>query len=77
MQHIKIYEGGSEYADLIENMTGIHEQTKVSVPGNQMFVKFETSSTVASKGFMALIHRKGKLIWSKVSEKFTSMNRKL
>ena len=40
-------------------MTGIHKQTNVSVPGNQMFVKFEKSSTVASKGFMAFIYRIG------------------
>ena len=56
---MKIYEGGSEYADLVKSFTGIHKQTKVSVPGNQMFVKFETSSTVASKGFTAFIHRIG------------------
>ena len=40
-------------------MTGIHNQTEVSVPGNQMFVKFETSSTVVRKGFEAFIHKIG------------------
>ena len=34
-----------------------------------MFVKFETSSTVDRKGFMAYIHRIGKLISLKISEK--------
>ena len=34
-----------------------------------MFVKFETSSTVARKGFRAFIHRIGKLISLKISEK--------
>ena len=42
-----------------------------------MFVKFETSSTVARKGFRAFIHRIGKLISSKISEKFASVKRKL
>ena len=31
----------------------------MSVPGNQMFVKYETSSTIARKGFTAFIHRIG------------------
>ena len=59
---MEIYEGGNEYAYLVRNITGIHKQTKVSIPGNQMFVKFETSSTVASKGFKAFIHKIGKII---------------
>ena len=57
-----IYEGGNEYAHLVRNITGIHKQTKVSIPGNQMFVKFESTSTVTSKGFKAFIHKIGKLI---------------
>ena len=57
-----IYEGGNEYAHLVRNITGIHKQTKVSIPGNQMFVKFESRSTVSSKGFKAFIHKLGKLI---------------
>ena len=40
-----------------------------------MFVKFETSSKVARKGFRAFIHRIGKLISSKISEKFASVKR--
>ena len=59
---MEIYEGGNEYAHLVRNITGIHKQTKVSIPGNQMFVKFESSSTVSSKGFKAFIHKIGKLI---------------
>ena len=43
----------------------------MSIPGNQMFVKFESSSTVARKGFRAFIHRIGKLISLKISEKVT------
>ena len=34
----------------------------MSIPDNQMFVKFESSSTVSSKGFKAFIHKIGKLI---------------
>ena len=59
---MEIYEGGNEYAYIAKNFTGMHNQTKVSVPSNQMFVKLETSSIVASKGFKAFIHKIGKLI---------------
>ena len=59
---MEIYEGGNEYAHLVRNITGIHKQTKVSIPGNQMFVKFESSSTISSKGFKAFIHKIGELI---------------
>ena len=59
-EYIKIYDGGSEYADIVENITGIHKQTTVSIPGNQMFVKYETSSNVARKGFRAFIQKIGK-----------------
>ena len=58
-EYLKIYEGGSEYSDLVKNITGSHKQSNVSVPGNQMFVKFETTSKVASEGFRAFIHRIG------------------
>ena len=54
------YDGGNEYADLVRNLTGIYKQTKVAVPGNQMFVKYETSSNVARKGFRAFIQKIGK-----------------
>ena len=55
-----IYEGGSEFADLVKNITGIKKQTNVTIPGNQMFVRFETSLTTAKKRFRALIHKIGK-----------------
>ena len=61
-EYIKIYEGGSEYANLVENITGSHTQTNISISGNQMFVKFKSTSTVTSKGFKAFIHKIGKLI---------------
>ena len=53
---MEIYNGGSENADLVKNMTGLHKQTTVSIPGNQVFVKFETSPIVTRKGFMAFIY---------------------
>ena len=59
---MEIYEGGNEYADIVRKFTGMHNQTKVSVPSNQMFVKFETSSTSTSKGFKAFIQKIGNLI---------------
>ena len=59
-EYIKIYDGGSEYADLVKNMTGIHKQISISVPGNQIFVKFETNSEETNSietGFRAFIQR--------------------
>ena len=53
---MEIYNGGSENADLVKNMTGLHKQTKVSIPGNQVFVKFEANPIVTRKGFNASIH---------------------
>ena len=40
-------------------MTGTFNNTKISVPGNQMFVLYETTSTVAKKGFRASIVENG------------------
>ena len=37
-------------------MTGVYKNIKVSGPRNQIFVNFETSSSVARKGFEASIH---------------------
>ena len=61
-ESIKIYEGGSEYGDPVRNITGIHKQTNVSVPGNQMFVKLKRRSNIVRKGFRALILRIGKFM---------------
>ena len=42
------------------SMTGLHNHTKISVPGNQMFITFEgTSTTFAKKGFKAFINEIG------------------
>ena len=53
--YIRVYDGGSNHSDLIKSMTGIYRNTIVSIPGNQMFLTFETSSTVAKRGFKASI----------------------
>ena len=46
------------------NMTGMHNQTKISVPGNQMFITFESNSTIfAKKGFKAFIDKIGMLYY--------------
>ena len=52
---MKIYDGGSNYSDLIKSMTGSYRNTKVSSPGNQVFIGFETTSIVAKRGFKASI----------------------
>ena len=42
------------------NMTGMHNQIKISIPGNQMFITFESNSTIfAKKGFKAFINEIG------------------
>ena len=58
--YLKIFDGGSEYSDLMANMTGMHNQAKISIPGNQMFIRFQSNSTYfAKKGFKALINKIG------------------
>ena len=42
-------------------MTGSYMNTKVSVPGNQMYVVFETRPTVTKRGFKASIQDLGKI----------------
>ena len=42
------------------NLTGMHKQTKISVPGNQMFITFgSNSATFVNKGFKAYIYEIG------------------
>ena len=41
--------------DLIKSITGNYRNTKISIPRNQMFVVFKTTSTLAKPGFKALI----------------------
>ena len=40
-------------------LTGNHNHMKISVPGNQMYITFESNSTFAKKGFKAFIQKIG------------------
>ena len=55
MDNLKVYDGGSNHSDLIKELTGTYENTKVSSPRNQVFIEFETTSIVAKRGFNASI----------------------
>ena len=55
MDFLYVYEGGSEKGKMIANMTGKKNDTNVSIPGNQMFVVFQTNSNTEGKGFHAKI----------------------
>ena len=59
--YIRIYDGGNQYSEVFETLSGIHNQTKVLVPGNQVFISFEAKamSDDEMKGFVALIVEKG------------------
>ena len=65
MKKDKIYDGGSEYSEVVENLSGIYNQTKVSVPSNQVFISFEANSKFDNKNkdFMAYIIEKGNICW--------------
>ena len=57
---MEIFEGGNDNAHLVRNITGIPKQTKIAVPGNQMFVRFETNPAETNSigtGFNASIQR--------------------
>ena len=63
--YIKIYDGGSQYSEVVENLSGIYNQTKVLVPSNQVFISFEVNSKIdnENKDFMAYIIEKGNICW--------------
>ena len=50
---LKVYDGGSKHSDLIKSITGTDRNFKVSIPRNQMFVVYETTSSKG--GFNASI----------------------
>ena len=50
-------------------MTGVYKNIKVSGPRNQIFVNFETSSSVARKGFEASIHENSTWLYHNVLSK--------
>ena len=55
MDFLNVYDGGSKYSDLIRRLTGTYSDELVSVPRNQMFVTFETTSMVSGRGFKAFV----------------------
>ena len=65
LDYIKIYDGGSQFSEVVANLSGIFNQTKVSIPGNQVFINFEVNSISDNKikGFNAFILEKGNTIY--------------
>ena len=41
--HLKIYDGGSEHAEIIGNLNGAMNDTTISTPRNQIFVVLDTN----------------------------------
>ena len=51
-----IHNGGSNDSDtIVRKLTGIMNQTKISIAGNQMFVNFNTNEAIGKTGFYARI----------------------
>ena len=50
-----IYNGGSDESEMVEKLTGQINDTKISIPGNQMFLVFKTNHEIVAKGFYTLI----------------------
>ena len=53
--YLTIYDGGSDQAELIANLTGKMNETKISIFGNQMFVVFHANEAIGKTGFHAII----------------------
>ena len=53
--YLSIHNGGSDDSEMVANLTGQMNDTKISIPGNQMFLVFKTNHEIVSKGFHALI----------------------
>ena len=52
---LSIHNGGSDDSEMVAKLTGIMNETKIAIPGNQMFVVFHTNEEIVRKGFQALI----------------------
>ena len=52
---LEIYNGGSDDSEMVANLTGLMNDTKISISGNQMFLVFKTNNEYVRKGFHALI----------------------
>ena len=52
---LSIHNGGSDDSEMVAKLTGQINDTKIAIPGNQMFVVFHTNDEIVRKGFHALI----------------------
>ena len=53
--YLSIHNGGSDNSEMVANLTGQMNDTKISISGNQMFLVFKTNNEIVNKGFHALI----------------------
>ena len=53
--YLSIHNGGSDNSEMVANLTGQMNDTKISISGNQMFLVFKTNNEIVSKGFHAMI----------------------
>ena len=52
---LSIHNGGNDHSKMVAKLTGQINDTKIAIPGNQMFVVFHTNDEIVRKGFHALI----------------------
>ena len=52
---LDIHDGGSDDSEMVANLTGQMNDTKISISGNQMFLVFKTNNETIAKGFHASI----------------------
>ena len=52
---LEIYNGGSDDSEMVANLTGLMNDTKISISGNQMFLVFKTNHEIVREGFHAMI----------------------
>ena len=55
MDFLTIHNGGSDDSEMVANLTGTSNDTKISISGNQMFVVFQTNNGIVGNGFHASI----------------------
>ena len=55
MDFLTIHNGGSDDSEMVANLTGTSNDTKISISGNQMFLVFQTNNGIVGNGFHASI----------------------
>ena len=68
IDYLSIYNGGSDNSEMVANLTGQMNDTKISISGNQMLLVFKTNNEIVSKGFHALIMESKYFDQNKLSE---------